>query len=104
MIFALGARFHKDPRIPISVLASPINPAHQDHAAGFEFFLAATGELLTHITPASLFDIQNSVLAVLYCLGATTPVTAWQVRPLHSVWHFLPLTSNLLFVARGVRE
>ena len=60
MVFALGARFHKDPRIPVSPLVAAANPAQREHAAGFEMFRAATGDMASHLTTATLFDIQNS--------------------------------------------
>ncbi|KAL8286426.1 hypothetical protein RQP46_004443 [Phenoliferia psychrophenolica] len=78
MIFALGCRSHKDPRIPVPPLVLTVDPGHKEHAAGFDYFMAASGDTINHLTTASLFDIQNSVLGVIWLFGAATPIVAWQ--------------------------
>ncbi|KAK4702738.1 hypothetical protein P7C70_g3481, partial [Phenoliferia sp. Uapishka_3] len=78
MIFALGARFHKNSRIPVPESVKKMDASAREHAAGFDFFMAATGDITSNLTTSTLFDIQNSVLGVVYCLGATTPLISWQ--------------------------
>ncbi|KAM0754760.1 hypothetical protein T439DRAFT_321802 [Meredithblackwellia eburnea MCA 4105] len=77
-VFALGARFIDDPRLPTSPMIEGADPKTQGHAKGFSFFHAASGEIASHLVTPTLFDIQGSVLCVVWCLGATSPLIAWQ--------------------------
>ncbi|KAM0754759.1 hypothetical protein T439DRAFT_321801 [Meredithblackwellia eburnea MCA 4105] len=77
-VLALGSRFVDDPRIPIHDLVVAKDPDKAGHVKGFQFFQAASGEMASHLVPPSLFDIQGSVLSLLWLMGAASPILAWQ--------------------------
>ncbi|KAM0754614.1 hypothetical protein T439DRAFT_321650 [Meredithblackwellia eburnea MCA 4105] len=76
-VFALGCRFVDDSRIPIHELLVNMDPASTGHVRGFAYFRSATGEYASHLVAPTLFDIQGSVLSVLWTMGGTTPIICW---------------------------
>lgn len=74
MMLAIGAVFVEDPRLADSTVLAADTPCR-----GFKFYAASMGRPspTTIIIPSSLFDIQASVLGVVWLLGAMTPMATW---------------------------
>mgnify|MGYP001576627346 len=72
---AIGARFLDDERL--TVPSSPLHPAGSEQSRGFDFFRAASNSASPLLISATLFDLQCSVLTVVWLLGSTSPVSAW---------------------------
>lgn len=95
MILALGARWVDDPRLleasfPVGSSDCPgewLYPTRtRDEfllkvtlSSGFAFYRAASGKPSPSsiLIPSNLFDIQASVLALVYLMGTMTPIAIW---------------------------
>lgn len=92
MILAIGASWVEDSRLSHSGF-----PAHTSGCRGFKFYSASLGRPTPSsvIIPSTLFDIQASVLGVIWLLGATTPVATWSASG-------FARESDLLYLAASV--
>ncbi|KAK4058303.1 Gypsy retrotransposon integrase-like protein 1 [Microbotryomycetes sp. JL221] len=76
-VCALGARFSNDKR-----LEAPERPtSHPEGSAnsrGFDYFKASAACNSPLLVGATLYDMQASVLNVLWLMGAASPISAWQ--------------------------
>lgn len=78
MVFALGARFISDSRIPVTPYSPDLDHRiHSTGARGFPYFKAAHTSTASNLVPATLFDIQASVLSITYLTGSSSPIVAW---------------------------
>lgn len=67
MVLALGSRFVDDPRLVIPT--SPSHPTGASQSRGFDFFRASSASASPTLVSATLFDIQCSLLCVLWLMG-----------------------------------
>ena len=72
MVCAVASRFIDDDRLDIQY--SPADPMASKQSKGFEYFRASSGSASPALMSATLYDIQSSVLAILWLLGAATPI------------------------------
>lgn len=74
MILAIGAIWVHDPRLGDSGF-----PESTHGCRGFKFYSASLGRPTPSaiIVPSTLFDMQASVLGVIWLLGATSPMATW---------------------------
>ncbi|KAM0754722.1 hypothetical protein T439DRAFT_345565 [Meredithblackwellia eburnea MCA 4105] len=75
MVCAVASRFVDDERL--NVPYSPTDPIASKQSKGFEYFRASSGSASPALMSATLYDIQSSVLAISWLLGAATPISAW---------------------------
>ncbi|KAK4704332.1 hypothetical protein P7C70_g1875, partial [Phenoliferia sp. Uapishka_3] len=75
MVCAVAARFVEDERLDIQYAVS--DPVASRQSKGFEYFRASSGSASPALMSATLYDIQSSVLAIAWLLGAATPISAW---------------------------
>ncbi|ORY82329.1 fungal-specific transcription factor domain-domain-containing protein [Leucosporidium creatinivorum] len=76
MVLALGSRWiTDDPRlVPPS---APSHPTGANQSRGFDFFRASSASASPTLVSATLFDIQCSLLCVLWLMGSASPISAW---------------------------
>lgn len=78
LVCAVASRFVEDER-----LNTPYSPASQQ-SKGFQYFRAAWDAVRPALTTSSLYDLQSSVLAPLWLLGAASPTSVWACAGLAS--------------------
>ncbi|GJN87314.1 hypothetical protein Rhopal_000262-T1 [Rhodotorula paludigena] len=78
---ALGARFVDDARLdpPADPACGPHEPGDLRLARGYAYFAAIWGCEKDPFSSANLFDLQQSVISLLWLFGATGYVTSWTV-------------------------
>jgi hypothetical protein len=67
MICALGSRWVDDERLTLP--SSPSHPNGSAQSRGFDFFRASSGSASPALVSATLYDIECSVLGVIWLLG-----------------------------------
>ena len=77
-IFAVGARFVEDTRIPSNTTIDSAPPRAREHARGFVYYSTASPNLAANFSAPTLFDIQTSLNCVLWVSGASHPFISWQ--------------------------
>ncbi|KAM0753042.1 hypothetical protein T439DRAFT_188455 [Meredithblackwellia eburnea MCA 4105] len=77
-IFALGARFVTDSRLPTHPIIETAIPRVQRHAAGYAYHQASWGQQSPTQASATLFDLQSLVLGVIWISGAASTFLLWQ--------------------------
>jgi len=75
MVFAVGARYVNDERLPL--LNAPANPVGAEHSRGFDFFRTGSLSASPSLVSSTLYDLQSSVLAIVWLCGAASPISAW---------------------------
>ncbi|KAI5477108.1 Zn(2)-C6 transcription factor [Pseudohyphozyma bogoriensis] len=75
MVCALGAREVEDERLNIMYAEGDYEGSR--HSRGFEFFRAGSASASPALMSAKLFDIQASVLGIVWLLGSSTPISGW---------------------------